>query len=652
MTEECVHFDFDENAQQDNTLLFSSTTNPSTTSTSVNERHQPNTSSSLTITTSEMNHGTGNDAVDAAEELLRSAFEELDKERARRIALEAELKALQQQQQQQQQPPQEGSNNASSSSTTPATLLLESSTPPTMRKSPSPKKGVRRSKRRSSKTSSPTAAAAVDASPKSYAALQQELQGLKEIVDVMTSEKPAISAALKAAHPRQLAIQMGRTAPPQPPQQNNPTLPLHVIRLLEVMPWEPKAQEHVFGSEEIYEWQVFNVKKQAWSMDVNHFPPYIKTMPVLESTASSEKNNINPYFNVVQDHTPSLESLRQQPGLCRDRSLLMYLAGCETMGATSSSAASSASSSAGATTAAALTAPPDKSILTDGDLSHRIGNLAHGFPLPHDGGTWKWVGSWRIEKRVIVYVGGDRDDDDDNDNNDNSGMNTPRRITLDCDEDGWSYAMDANDFLKDHPEKYCHEQPGTIEDRVTLEKASFLSGTKVVRHLVPLRKVRRRKWTRRRVLVDYPFASEQSKHFLRLLAENASLTVAANKISDQLVETKMKLTETQLKTHQNEDETKMKVAQLKQEVLAKEEVIVKLKQLKGRSGKKINAQKKSHNKNKTVAIPETNDKSTVKDDDKDSATDKTTTKDVNHKDPVQPDNNLQSLLSSWVVSSK
>ena len=93
-------------------------------------------------------------------------------------------------------------------------------------------------------------------------------------------------------------------------------------------------------------------------------------------------------------------------------------------------------------------------------------HLAYGFPLPRDGGTWQWVGGWRIEKRVIVYAG-----DAASGVMDPYNDTTRRRVTLDCDEEGWTYAMDASDFLKDNPEDYCHEQAGTVEDKLTLEKA-------------------------------------------------------------------------------------------------------------------------------------------------------------------------------------
>ena len=454
------------------------------------------------------------------EELLNSAFQELEKERTRRIELEAKLRALQE--------------SSLAASLSPVQISPRSRSP--IKQQIKHQQEDVESQQESSIHS------------KQYAILQQELVGYRQIVDAMTKEKPAIAAAVRATNERQLAVRTGR-----PVSQNHcPTLPLHIVQMLEVVPWESKAQEHVFRTEEIYEWQVYNLKQRKWSADIKHFPSFFRTLSTLDFTKNADQDRSHAF-----ESSSSESSQRSGKG----RSMLMILAGCEHM-------SSSLNSSSGSGTSASLTVPPKKSVLTNGDLTHVV-SIANGVSLPDDGGTWQWVGRWRIEKRVIVYAGPSRDGID---------SKGHRQTSLDCDEEGWSYAMDAIDYLRDNPEELCHENSGSVQDRVTLEKATFLSGNHVVRHILPLRRVRRRKWTRRRVLVDYPFASEQSKHFLRLLAQNASLTVAANRISDQLVETKMKLANTQLKTQQNEEETRQKIRQLRQEIVSREERIHNLKQ--------------------------------------------------------------------------
>lgn len=502
--------------------ITATATNDLNSSDSLGRQHRPvtlpvsqeTTHSSKASTTAGANMAQSGEA----EELLNSAFQELEKERTRRMELEAKLRTLQE-----------------------SSLAASLSPAPTSPRRRPPTSQQRRQQQED------------DESPrdsihsKQYDKLQQELVGYRQIVDAMTQEKPAIAAAVRATHERQLAVRTGR------PRKNHcPTLPLHVVQILEVMPW--KAQEHAFGTEEIYEWQVYNLQQRQWCADRKHFPSLFRALTTLASTGSAvHEQNL-----AFESSSSSSSGSPQRSG--KGHSMLMFLAGCERMG-------SSSRSSSGSGSSASLTVPPEKSVLTDGDLTHVI-NITNGVSLPDDGGTWQWVGCWRIEKRVIVYAGSGRE------GMDNKGH---RQTALDCDEEGWSYAMDAIDYLRDNPEELCHEHPGMVQDKVTLEKATFLSGNHVVRHMVPLRRVRRRKWTRRRVLVDYPFASEQSRHFLRLLAQNASLAVAANRISDQLVETKMKLADTQLKTQQNETESRQKIQQLNQEIIFREKRIHKLK---------------------------------------------------------------------------
>jgi len=60
--------------------------------------------------------------------------------------------------------------------------------------------------------------------------LQAERDGYKELIEALTAENRAISAA--------------RTA-------SQTTLPLHVVRLLEIMPWDTRAHQHTTVTEEV-----------------------------------------------------------------------------------------------------------------------------------------------------------------------------------------------------------------------------------------------------------------------------------------------------------------------------------------------------------------------------------------------------------------
>ena len=53
---------------------------------------------------------------------------------------------------------------------------------------------------------------------------------------------------------------------------------------------------------------------------------------------------------------------------------------------------------------------------------------------------------------------------------------------------------------------------------------------------------RRRKWTRARTLMDYPYASNMTREYLKLIAEKSRLDASVEKLSGQLVDTKMGLT--------------------------------------------------------------------------------------------------------------
>ena len=121
----------------------------------------------------------------------------------------------------------------------------------------------------------------------------------------------------------------------------------------------------------------------------------------------------------------------------------------------------------------------------------------------------------------------------------NTKQRKPRRV--DCDDEGWSYAMEPTHFLL-NPEETVFDNPGSN---------------------AVIRPVRRRKWTRQRALVEYPHASESTKCFLRLMSQNLFATMMANKVSEQLVQTKCALTEAESLQMQCKDEIVLKVRELK-----------------------------------------------------------------------------------------
>jgi hypothetical protein len=297
-------------------------------------------------------------------------------------------------------------------------------------------------------------------SRKHYMAVQTELKGYRDLIDAMTKERPAIAAAVQVNTRQKLALTTS-TIPKTPPTTS---LPLHVIRLLEIMPWDPRAREYAFAKEEVFEWQFYAPREKAWRTELRRSPKAFKGLPIVDSTAG-----VNAVSDGSSGNRPFLAFLNQE------------------------------------------SAPLSSCVLTNQSMT-KLYNLQKGYPLPDNGGTWQWVGGWRVEKRISL-------------NQDISASDqTNGRRVVDCDEEGWSYAMEASHFVLGDPSEFCWDHPGTGEDGNVI------------------RPVRRRKWTRQRALVEYPHASEQTKCFLRLMAQHTYATLGANKVSEQLIDTKVALT--------------------------------------------------------------------------------------------------------------
>jgi hypothetical protein len=82
--------------------------------------------------------------------------------------------------------------------------------------------------------------------------LQTERDGYKELIDALTSENKAISAA--------------RSSGPQI------TLPIHVVRLLELMPWDTRAHHHATATEEVRHIPpIHNPFHTKWSHSVSSY---------------------------------------------------------------------------------------------------------------------------------------------------------------------------------------------------------------------------------------------------------------------------------------------------------------------------------------------------------------------------------------------
>lgn len=267
--------------------------------------------------------------------------------------------------------------------------------------------------------------------------MKTEVEGYRQLIDALTTSNPAIRAAKK-----QEAIGV------------RSCIPTHVVRLLEVMPYDLSVREHILKQERVVEWQMR--QGEIWQANLAAFPLYLKSLPVMSDTkASNTQVGARNVLNLLV-HKNSLPC----------------------------------------------------GVVTDFAVRQRI-DARQGYSLPTDGTQWQWIASWSI----------DRDPNE-------------------CDVEGWSYS-DAVPATKWKPR---------------------LDGS-------PATDFRRRVWMRQRVLIDYPQASERTRHYLRLLAENVQYAMAANKISNQLIETKLALTETEDLMEKTKTELSAEVQDLEAKVM-------------------------------------------------------------------------------------
>jgi hypothetical protein len=345
------------------------------------------------------------------EGVLRDVLEELDKERSMRAELEANIRVLEQ---------QVAAHNT------------------TNKKQPQSEHD---------EPSDTALRATVVTSSKEYIALETERNGYMEILDALTKDRPAFHVHSSKRNNNK--------------SNNSNSLPPHVIHLLEIIPWDSRAQPHLFGQEQVYEWQIWNSQKN-WQRQLRYFPTFFKTLPIVVP----------------------------QPGRTVNE-------------------------------APTSSKPPSQCVLTNLEVT-QIFNIDRGYPLPQDGGIWEWIGGWRIEK------------------------------SMETDDQGWSYS--TLPVISASQSNYHSEHQNPTEGTSNIVK-------------------RRRKWTRSRVLVDYSHASESTTEYLKLVAAKAGLAISVEKLSDQLVETKMKLTTLEQDHLALKEETNRKIKSLEQEMKEKDKQI-------------------------------------------------------------------------------
>jgi hypothetical protein len=375
---------------------------------------------------------------------------------------------------------------------------------------------------------------AVAVSQRVFVSMEAQVEGYQQLVDALTLGKPAIAAAAKAEESLSKSIRQRKGGSSHAEQhQDRKTLPLHVVRLLEVLPWDPRAKQYIFAVEEIFEWQVY--QDNAWQSQLRFFPTMFKTLPLVKATATSKAS----VDDSIADQLLEFNALGGAASNDKKdhRSFLSFLAG-------------------GDMQSPAKSRHRGKNRIITNERVTALYDLDAGYPLPNNEVVaWEWIGGWRVGTRASIGSTAD-------------GLDMHQKG--DCDQHGWSYVVEAHDFLLGLTDMVW-DNPGVPDDSTPTK-----SNRKKDDAPTPTRPFRRRRWTRQRVLVDYLYASKPTQQYLKLLAENARLTIAASKISDQLVETKLALTETEEKLMQANDLLQRKNASLQAAGLTAEYVDLKL----------------------------------------------------------------------------
>jgi hypothetical protein len=281
----------------------------------------------------------------------------------------------------------------------------------------------------------------VQVSQQSPSSLEAQVEGYRRLVDALTQDRPAICAAAETTE----------------------SLPVHVVRLLELMPWDASTIPHRLVTETAYEWQVYD--QGVWQSSAAQLLKHKLLQPLISRCDATSRRGCNGSLGLWTNGTMS-------------------------------------------------------------SLLHHLDSNS----LP-SAGSWEWINEWTIDKRMT------------NEWHPEEEMTLPRR-KVDCDEQGWSYVAEALHFVT-RPTEWAYDQASDNND---------------------IRRIRRRKWMRQRALVDYPHASDRTRHYLRLAAQLEQTRVRAARTEQRLVETKMAATRAQQAWIEQRQAKDHEIAALRQQV--------------------------------------------------------------------------------------
>ena len=196
--------------------------------------------------------------------------------------------------------------------------------------------------------------------------LSTERDGYLDLINALTSDNVAVTLS----------------------SQNSPgVLPLHIVRFLEIMPWDDRAQDYLSAEEEVHQWQAWDLKTKSWSDKKIRLVPLFSSLPIskMEKCASYEESE-----------TQSSGFVPSSPVKKIQHAFDAYVLSGR--------------------------------VLTNASVSHVL-DLAHGYPLP-ESGIWEWIGNWSLKDTVSSAGGGSNIVDD---------------------EEGWTYSDQLESLISgDH----------------------------------------------------------------------------------------------------------------------------------------------------------------------------------------------------------
>ncbi|GKY94810.1 hypothetical protein MPSEU_000446200 [Mayamaea pseudoterrestris] len=312
-------------------------------------------------------------------------------------------------------------------------------------------------------------------------ALQYQVDGYQQVIHALTESKPALSAA----NVRQC------------------TIPIHILRLLEIIPWDARAHEFIFQDECLYEWQIYF--EDQWQTQLRYFPAAIRNLPLVKSTTKSTitASRSSSTSGVISTHaspmTPTRQhSLHSSSNRDAEPTLSKHHHAQSDGGGSSDSSSNLLAVLAGAnsTTSKPRFTPPTI-VMTDMNVSklYHTPNDDYMLPALLNGGTWEWVNVWHVGEHAKWVYG-----------------STVQQVIAEL-----QHAETLNTALTRH-------------DNPEVSPATRL--------------LRGRRWTRRRVLVEYPNMCHATKAYLHQLASSTQRGAHCQELSQQLTNTQTTLSET------------------------------------------------------------------------------------------------------------